>query len=78
VKLKRIRIDKCLLKPNIPAGMNHLVIMSLVYFYKTSDDHTHPITVRKEGKHYRIMDGRHRWMASVIAGRRKVLAQIEE
>lgn len=75
---KKIRLDKCLILPNIPAGMNPLVVMSLVYFYKSGGEHTTPIRVRKEGKHYRILDGRHRWMASVIAGRRRVLAEIEE
>jgi ParB-like chromosome segregation protein Spo0J len=58
--------------------MNSLVIMSLAYMYRTGEGHAPPILVRKEGAHYRILDGRHRFMASLIAGRRRVLAVVEE
>ena len=71
---KRIRVDHCLIVPNVSAGMNPLVIMSLAYLYRSTTEDAEPITVRREGDYWRIVDGRHRWMASVIAGRRRVLA----
>ena len=75
---KRIRVDRCLVVPNIPAGMNPLVVMSLVYMYRSTTEDAPPITVRREGEHWRIIDGRHRFIASVIAGRRRVLARVEQ
>ena len=75
---KRIRVDRLLVPPNLPAGMNVLVVMSLVYMYRSTTEDAPPITVRREGRNYRITDGRHRYMASVIAGRRRVLAYVEE
>jgi hypothetical protein len=58
--------------------MNPLVVMSLVYMYRSTTEDAPPITVQREGKHYRILDGRHRYIASVIAGRRRVLANVED
>ena len=77
MKTKKLRIDKIMVGPNLPAGMNVLVVMSLVYMYRGSTEHAPPITVRKEGKYYRVVDGRHRLLASIIAGRRRVLAVID-
>jgi hypothetical protein len=57
--------------------MNPLVVMSLTYMYRSTTEDAPPITVKREGKHYRILDGRHRYIASVIAGRRRVLANVE-
>lgn len=74
---KYIRVDKILVKPNIPAGMNPLVVMSLVLMYRSSAEHTEPIVVRKEGKFYRVLDGRHRFLASIIAGRRRIKAVVD-
>lgn len=74
---KRIRIDRILLPPNLPAGMNPLVVMSLALHYRSTTDDVEPIVVRREGRNYRIVDGRHRYIASVIAGRRRVLAQLD-
>ena len=77
---RRLRIDRLLLLPNIPSGMNPLVLMSLVYMYRSTDHDAEPITVTPTEYPgvYRIKDGRHRFMASVIAGRRRVLAVIEQ
>jgi hypothetical protein len=74
---KRIRVDRILLPPNVAAGMNPLVVMSLAYMYRSSNEDAPPITVTREGRNYRITDGRHRYLASVIAGRRRVLATVE-
>jgi hypothetical protein len=74
----RIPLDRLLLKPNIPAGASVLVISSLVLLYRNSGEDTEPILVREAGEGlYRILDGRHRFMASVIAGRTTVLATLE-
>lgn len=57
--------------------MNPLVLMSLAHLYRGSNEDVEPIRVSREGHHYRIVDGRHRAIASLIAGRRRVLAVIE-
>jgi hypothetical protein len=75
--VKRIRVDRILIAPNVAAGMNPLVVMSLAYLYRSTTEDVAPIVVRREGEHYRITDGRHRYFASVIAGRRRVLAVVE-
>jgi hypothetical protein len=77
MRTRRIRVDRILLPKPVPAGMNHLVLSSLTYMYRATNEDTTPIVVQREGPHYRIVDGRHRWMASVVAGRRRVLATIQ-
>lgn len=75
---RRFRIDRLLLLPNIPSGMNVLVLMSLVYMYRSTDHDAEPITVVDLGNgFFRVKDGRHRFLASVIAGRRRVLGVVE-
>lgn len=76
-KTQRITLDKLLFKPNAPAGMNPLVVMSLAYYFRSGVMDSAPIVVKREGENYRIMDGRHRVMASMIAGRSDVLAVVE-
>lgn len=76
MRTKRIAIHKLVLLPNVAAGMNPLVLLSLAHFYRSTADDAAPITVEEYGHLYRILDGRHRYFASVIAGRHKVLAQI--
>lgn len=76
--MKYISVEKLLYKPNAPSGMNVLVVMSLTYFYRSGVVDTTPIVVRREGDNYRILDGRHRAVASMIAGRPTVLAVIEK
>lgn len=73
----RVRIEDCLLKPNIPAGMNLAIVAVLVPRLRKTAKDWEPITVVREGAFWRIMDGRHRFFASVIAGRPDILA-IEE
>jgi ParB-like chromosome segregation protein Spo0J len=71
----KLPLHRILLPKPVPAGMNPLVLMSLTYAIRTGA-RTEPITVTREGKHYRITDGRHRFMASVIAGRDYVHAKV--
>lgn len=72
----RIPVSRLLFKPNIPAGMNPLVLMSLTYMLRSTDQDPDPITVTVDGDNYRVQDGRHRAMAAIIAGRPDVLANI--
>lgn len=74
----RIPVHKLLYKPNAVSGMNYLVIGSLVYFYRSGVLDADPIHVFPEGDNYRIMDGRHRSVSSMIAGRPDVLGIVEE
>lgn len=72
----RIPLDRLLLKPNIPAGMNILVVCSLALMYRSSSDDAPPVEIRDLGDGYwRVLDGRHRFLASVIAGRPDILAE---
>jgi hypothetical protein len=61
----------------IAGGCNILVIASLTHMYRSSSEDAPPIRVRRKGKHYVIVDGRHRFIASVISGRHDVLAEVE-
>jgi hypothetical protein len=57
--------------------MNPLMLMHLAYLLRSSNDHhVDPIEVWRDGANYRIKDGRHRFMAHVIAGRQTVPAVI--
>lgn len=76
--LVRIPIEKLLWKPNMPAGLNPFVLMSIAYVLRSSVDDVEPIVVKPEGENFRIMDGRHRAVAAMIAGRSDVLAEVEE
>lgn len=70
----RVRVEDVLMPPAVAAGMNPYVLMGLVpRLLQTTEDHT-PIVVRREGDWWRIVDGRHRFVASILAGRPDVLA----
>lgn len=71
-----VRLDRLLYPDPVAAGMNYLVIASLVHLYRSSNEDAPPITVQQEGSGYwRIVDGRHRSVASMVAGRKTVLAK---
>jgi hypothetical protein len=80
---RRIRVDRILLPEPVPAGLNPLVLMALTHHYKATTDDLDPIQVTRDGRDargkrlYRITDGRHRWVASLAAGRRRVFATLE-
>lgn len=72
-----VPIDQLLWPDPVPAGMNPLVIMSLTYLFRGTNEDVEAITIRREGESfYRIVDGRHRAVASMIAGRKTVLAEM--
>jgi hypothetical protein len=72
----RIRLEHLRFPANIPAGMNPLVLMSLVYKLRSSSDDPEPIEVYRElDNTWRVHDGRHRAVAALIAGRPDVLCR---
>lgn len=73
---KRVKLERILMPEPVSAGMNVLVLMSLVYMFRSTTEDAPPIHIAKEGRHYRIVDGRHRFVASHISGRRTVLAEV--
>jgi hypothetical protein len=77
LQVVHIPLEDLLFPKNMPAGMNPLVVMSLAYFYRSDHKDARPIIVQTEGDFFRIKDGRHRSMGSMIAGRPGVLSVIE-
>ena len=72
-----VPIEYLNLPPNVPAGMNPLVLMSLAYKLRSSTEHVEPITIRDSSDNtWQIVDGRHRFIAHVIAGRSEVLCRV--
>lgn len=73
-----VPIDRLLWPEPVVAGCNYLVIASLTYFYRGSNEDAQPIEVTKEGDYWRIKDGRHRAIGSMVAGRKTVLAILKK
>lgn len=74
----RVPLEQLCISRNVTAGLNPLVLLSLAYRYRSTTDDTDPITVVALGPgRYRISDGRHRYVASLIAGRLDILAELE-
>lgn len=74
----RLPLSCLVLKDNVPAGANILVIASLVLMYRSSTEDAPPVEVRDLGNGFwRVLDGRHRFMSSVIAGRHDILCELE-
>lgn len=74
----RVPIDRLRFKDFVPAGMNPFTLYGLVPLLRTTNFDHAPILVSDpcECCEVRIcLDGRHRWIASVLAGRPDVLAR---
>lgn len=76
----RVPVEKLRFKAPIAAGMNAFTLMGMVPLLRnTSEDHD-PILVSPAcptcGDRI-VLDGRHRWIANVVAGRPDVLAEEE-
>jgi hypothetical protein len=70
----RARIEDVRLPANVPAGCNYLVIASLTHMLRATTEDPEPVVVELEGDgSWRVCDGRHRYLAAVIAGRADVL-----
>jgi hypothetical protein len=76
----RAPVEKLRFKAPIAAGMNPFTLMGLVPLLRNTSQNHDPILVSPPcptcGDRV-VIDGRHRWIASVIAGRADVLA-VEE
>jgi hypothetical protein len=74
----RVPISRLVLKDNVPAGANLLIIASLAYMYRSTTDDAPPAEVRYlTSGYWLVLDGRHRYLASVIAGRPDLLCEAE-
>jgi hypothetical protein len=71
----RVPIERILLRPNVPCGMDYAVIGGMLKRLRTSREDCDPVSVTPEGENFRLDDGRHRFFAAVIAGRTDILAQ---
>lgn len=70
----RARIEDVRLPANVPAGCNYLVLGSLAYMLRATTEDPEPVEVELEADgSWRVCDGRHRYLAAVIAGRPDVL-----
>ena len=58
----------------VAAGMNFTLLGSLAHLMRSSNEDPPPVVVQKEPGGWRIVDGRHRAVAAMIAGRKDVLA----
>jgi hypothetical protein len=74
----RIPISRLVLKDNVTAGASLYVLAGLILTYRNTTDDAPPVEVRDLGNGFwRVLDGRHRYLASVIAGRPDLLAEPE-
>lgn len=77
--MKRIPLDRLVFLGNVPAGMDWSVIGYWVcQFRKTAEDGP-PILLTPIGDTglFRVTDGRHRTVASYIAGRTEIVYEID-
>jgi hypothetical protein len=74
----RIPLDDIKVLKPVPCGMDPYVLMSLVPLMRTTTEDHEPVLVRREGDGWRLVDGRHRWVAALMGGRQDILARDEE
>ena len=73
-----LRLDSLLVLRNVTAGLDWAVIgANVARLRKTNLPVDPPIRVYEDSGFYRIADGRHRFVASLIAGRDAILAIVE-
>jgi hypothetical protein len=78
VTKRLIPINRLIFPEPVSAGMNPYVLMAMAYEYRATNEHRKPIKVRDERNgYYSLVDGRHRVVASMMAGRKTVLAKVE-
>jgi hypothetical protein len=73
----QLPLEQILLPPNVTAGVNLLLLAHLAYTLRATTTPTPPITVRPAGPHWRIVDGRHRYLAHIIAGRQHIHCHLD-
>jgi hypothetical protein len=73
-----IPLDRILFPEPVTAGMSLFELVAMARFYRNGNGHRKPIVVRRVGDVFSLTDGRHRCVASMIAGRKVVLAVVED
>ena len=74
----RVPLDEIRVRKPVPCGMDPYTLMSLVPLMRTTTEDHEPVLVRRDGDGWRLMDGRHRFVAALIAGRQDILAEEDE
>ena len=70
----RVPIEHVRLPRNVAAGCNFLKIGAYAHLLRGTTEDLEPVVVAFEAKEsWRLVDGRHRYLAAVIAGRPDVL-----
>ena len=70
----RIRIEDIRVLKPVPCGMDPYVLLGLVTLMRTTTEDHPPVLVRRDGDGWRLLDGRHRFVAALMAGRQDILA----
>jgi hypothetical protein len=73
-----IPVHLILMPEPVSCGMDPYVLFSLAGTYRKTNEHAPAILVTRYGDLYKLTDGRHRLMASHMAGRKTIWAVIEE
>jgi hypothetical protein len=74
----RVQLDTVVFQPNLSAGLDPFLLMSMAHWLRNTTKDSDPIKVRREGDLYRVLDGRYRVVGAIIAGRHDVLAELDE
>jgi mRNA-degrading endonuclease RelE of RelBE toxin-antitoxin system len=79
-RARHLRIDRLVFAVPVPAGLDLERILRRRRRYRMSNEDRKPIVVTRipGTRFYRVRDGRHRVIASMGAGRRTVLAVVED
>jgi mRNA-degrading endonuclease RelE of RelBE toxin-antitoxin system len=79
-KARHLRISRLVFADPVPAGWDEEKILWWRRRYRITNEDRKPIVVTRipGTRFYRIRDGRHRVIASMGAGRRTVLAVVED
>ncbi len=75
---EHIPLNRILLPEPVSAGMDLYILLTLAGLFRKTNEDTTPIEVVRHGRVYQLTDGRHRVIASIIAGRKTVLANVRE
>lgn len=70
----QIPLDMVLFPEPVAAGMDLAVIGLHTAPMRKGNEDPEPVVVAPEGKYWRIVDGRHRAVAAMAAGRKLILA----
>lgn len=74
----RVPLQFLRIKANVAAGLNPLVLYSLAHFMRSTTDDPPPAVVRQNAdEDYTILDGRHRYVAAIVAGRADLLCAVQ-